>query len=133
MKVNIKQHPKYTPQIIQMLTNVFECELEIYYEANETDYQNIEAIVLNEFRLTKEELFIETRKFHIVSARQSLAYLAKKHTSMTLNEIGNKIKKDHTTVIHSVNRIQDLMDTNDPYIKHRIENCINEIKRTNDK
>lgn len=129
MKINIKQHPQYTAQTAQIINDALGCEFEIYYEADEFEYQKIEAIILKVFQLTKKDLLFGTRKYSIIGARQSLAYLAKKYTTMTFNEIGRKLNKNHTTIIYAVKKIQDLLDVNDGFISERIENCINEINQ----
>ena len=52
-------------------------------------------------------------------------YLAKQHTTKSLPEIGrNFSNRDHTTVIHAVKKIEDLIKK-DNEIKHNI----NEIKK----
>ena len=39
-------------------------------------------------------------------------YLAKQHTSRSLPEIGRRFgKRDHTTVMHGIRRIEELMAT----------------------
>ena len=52
-------------------------------------------------------------------------YLAKQHTTKSLPEIGrNFSNRDHTTVIHAVKKIEELIKK-DNEIKHNI----NEIKK----
>lgn len=52
------------------------------------------------------------RKF--VEARHMACYILRKYTNMSLNEIAAVLKlRDHTTVIHGLNRLQGLLDTHD--------------------
>lgn len=54
------------------------------------------------FHLPPENVRKPCRKRELVWARQLYCYLAKKFTSLSLNQIGEVIGgKDHTTVIHS--------------------------------
>ncbi len=44
-------------------------------------------------------------------ARQIVMYLARKYTSHSLPKIGRFVKKDHTSVMHGIRRIGQLMET----------------------
>ena len=56
----------------------------------------------------------KTRKREVVITRQLIAFYCKGCCGLSLKSIGELIGgKDHTTVIHSVNTIQDLLDSND--------------------
>jgi chromosomal replication initiator protein len=58
-----------------------------------------------------------SRKREILRARQLCIYIIRKYTGMSLKSIGEQFgDRDHTTVIHSLNTIKDLMDTKDPYV-----------------
>jgi chromosomal replication initiator protein len=53
-----------------------------------------------------------TRKREVVQARQISMYLAKKFTKQSLKSIGDSFGgRDHSTVIHSCQAVEDLMDT----------------------
>ena len=45
----------------------------------------------------------------IASARQIAMYLAKQLTSRSLPEIGRKFDRDHTTVMHAVRKVEELI------------------------
>jgi chromosomal replication initiator protein len=48
----------------------------------------------------------------VARPRQVAMYLSKKFTSKSLPEIGRKFGgKDHTTVMHAVKRVEELMST----------------------
>jgi chromosomal replication initiation ATPase DnaA len=60
--------------------------------------------------VTVEEVKGRSRVRCYVRPRQIAAYLSHKHTNLTLVSIGFKLgQKDHTTVIHSVRTIEDVM------------------------
>jgi chromosomal replication initiator protein len=49
-----------------------------------------------------------------VLPRQVIMYLCRKYTDSTLENIARLLgKKDHTTVIHGIDKISDLLDTDD--------------------
>lgn len=45
----------------------------------------------------------KSRKKHIVEARMMYAKVMKRHTNMSLTDIGRSIGKDHATIIHYLN------------------------------
>ena len=54
----------------------------------------------------------KTRKREVVEARQIAMFLAKKHTDLSLKAIGFHFgKRDHSTVIHAITTVNDMMDT----------------------
>ena len=58
------------------------------------------------------DLFSKSRKRKIVMCRQKAMWIAKNHTKASLNDIGAVIgAKDHATVIHACNAINNLRDT----------------------
>lgn len=74
-----------------------------------------------------EEAKSPCRKRELVVTRQIYCYLAKRHTKHSLKTIGENMgNRDHTTVMHSIQTITDLMETDDEIQEevHRIENKI---------
>ena len=68
--------------------------------------------------ISVDDLKSKKRVSHINRARQVCMYVLKKHTNLTLQEIGKEYCRDHSTVLHSVRTIEnellydaDLRDT----------------------
>jgi len=57
------------------------------------------------------------RKKPIVLARHLFCYTCKKHTDLTLMQIGNFINRHHSTVIHSLDLISDMIYIDDELTK----------------
>ena len=56
----------------------------------------------------------KSRNKNIILARHISIYLASKLTSYSLSEIGKSMNgKDHTTIMHSVDRIKSLLETDE--------------------
>ena len=75
----------------------------------------------------RKSMQAKTRIRHIVEARQTAIYLIKKHTNMSLAEIGKIFGgRDHTTAIHSIQVVNDLCDTDETYKQRllQIENLL---------
>ncbi len=87
----------------------------------EITLDNIKKLVAEHFEVPVEKLQGKTRKRNIVMARQLSMYLAKQYTSKSLKNIGENFGgRDHSTVIYSVQAIQNLMDT-DLIFKDQVE------------
>ncbi|MFM2385529.1 MAG: chromosomal replication initiator protein DnaA [Bacteroidota bacterium] len=72
----------------------------------------IQKMVCDYYNISYEKLQAKTRKREIVQARQISMFLAKKFTKNSLKTIGEHFGgRDHTTVIHSCQTVNDLMDT----------------------
>lgn len=77
------------------------------------------------------DVLAKNRMQNTVFARKAAAYILKKHTSLSLNEIAPYIGvKDHTTVLYNVSTAKDLMLTEDWY-KNKIDEIESEIKKYN--
>lgn len=69
----------------------------------------IQRIVAAHYRLTQEELKAKNNSRHIAVPRQVAMYLCKRLTSHSYPEIGREFgNKHHTTVMHSVEKIDSL-------------------------
>jgi hypothetical protein len=63
------------------------------------------------FKVTKEDLNMRRRSQQIVFRRQITMYVCSEHTLQSLPAIGRAFgDRDHTTVMHSVRRVQRLID-----------------------
>jgi len=65
-------------------------------------------IVAEHFDITPTMIFSKNRSSNVAYPRQICMYLCKLYTPSTLNEIGKYLgNRDHTTVLHGVNKISD--------------------------
>lgn len=66
------------------------------------------------FNVTDYDIKGKSRNKNIILARHISIYLASKLTSYSLSEIGKSMNgKDHTTIMHSVDRIKSLLETDE--------------------
>ncbi len=76
--------------------------------------EDIQRIVCEHLDVPENEVRGKTRKRKIVRARQIAMYFSKKHTQHSLKTIGLHFGgRDHSTVIHANNRVEEQMDTDD--------------------
>ena len=82
----------------------------------EITVDSILELVAEYFNVAEELVRGQTRKRHVVIARQISMYLAKQHTDASLKKIGSHFgNRDHSTVIYSCRTVSDLMDTDETF------------------
>lgn len=85
----------------------------------------IQKSVSEYYGINLEDLKAKTRKKEIVVARQVAMYFSKEFTNHSLKSIGYHFGgRDHSTVIHAVHTVNDLMETDSSF-----RNAINELKK----
>lgn len=78
----------------------------------EVNLDFIQKTVAEHFSIPVDLLKAKTRKKEVVTARQVAMYFAKEHTNHSLKSIGYHFGgRDHSTVIHSVQTVSDLIDS----------------------
>ena len=68
--------------------------------------------VSNFYCISKDKLLSTSRVSEVAIARQIAFYLMREMTDMNNTEIGKFFEKDHTTVMHGIDKITNLMDVN---------------------
>lgn len=85
----------------------------------------IQKTVAEYFKVEVESLKDKIRKKEIVIARQVAMYFAKEYTNHSLKAIGYHFGgRDHSTVIHAVQSVNDMIDTNSSF-----KNSVEELKK----
>jgi len=106
-------------QILKNIVHDIDTEVSIDY---------IQKTVSEYFKVDVEALKDKTRKKEIVIARQVAMYFSKEYTDHSLKAIGYHFGgRDHSTVIHAVQSVNDMMDTNNQF-KSQIEELKKKLK-----
>jgi chromosomal replication initiator protein len=80
------------------------------------------------YGVTEDEMKSSKRNAEIIAARHLAVYIIRKTTNLSQNSIARIFnKKDHTTVINSINFIERKMQ-NEPSFEHEVNNLIAELK-----
>jgi chromosomal replication initiator protein len=83
------------------------------------DIDKIQKSVSHYFSVTVDDLKDKTRKKEVATARQVAMYFAKEYTDYSLKQIGHYFGgRDHSTVIHAVQSVQNLIDTDNTFRKN---------------
>jgi len=94
--------------------NIHECKkiLKDFINCNNKsiNVESIQNLVASHFNLNIKEMLSARRSRSLARPRQIAMYLAKQHTTNSLPDIGRKFSnRDHTTVIHAVKKIDELI------------------------
>ena len=93
------------------------------------EINEVQKTVSKYYGITVSDLVSNSRRQHLVRARQMAIYLCHNLTSLSLAKIGQNFgNRDHSTVLYSCEKLRELMKTNEE-IKNDIENI--KIKITN--
>jgi len=86
--------------------------------------EKIKSSVCKYYGVSEKEIISRSRVRHVVSARHMICYFARLYTNLTLKETSKLIgKRDHTTVIHAVGKINDQISLPfDNQVKEDIQN-----------
>jgi len=97
----------------------------IDYNKKTINIEFIQKVVASYFNLNIDEMLSQRRSRSLARPRQIAMYLSKNLTTNSLPDIGRKFSnRDHTTVIHAVKKIGELMKND-----HDIDKSITEIKK----
>ena len=92
---------------------------------NEITVAKIARAVCDYFKISQEQMASKSRKREVAQARQIAMYLSRTLTNTSLSYIGSQIGgRDHATVLHSFNTVNDLLDTDRTFKKY-----ISDLKR----
>ena len=84
-------------------------------------------VVAEHFGITSDDITSKRRNSEFVQPRQICMYLCRKLTQESLQSIGKALgKKDHTTVIHGIDKVTEEIQTNEE-LKNRIDIIMKKI------
>jgi len=106
--------------------NIYECKriLKDFINSNvkSVNVEFIQNLVASHFNLNIHELLSPRRSRSLARPRQIAMYLAKQYTTNSLPDIGRKFaNRDHTTVIHAVKKIDELIKKDNEIRQNVIE------------
>ena len=92
------------------------------------DMDTIINFVCQGFGLSYEQLVSVSRRQDYVSARNTAFFLARKHTDLSLNAIGRRFKRQHSTVLKGITSLEREISRQTP-TGRQITHTINMIER----
>lgn len=95
----------------------------------EITFEKILDVVTQFFGVSKEDILGKRRNAKINFPRQIIMYLSRKNTNLSLSQIGKELGgKDHSTIIHGFEKINQAIEDNDAETKSVIEILNSRIK-----
>ena len=70
------------------------------------DMDAIVRLVCDSFKLSEAQLASRSRRSEFVQARHTVYYLARKHTQLSLQEIGDQFHRSHSSVIKGISALE---------------------------
>lgn len=88
----------------------------------------MENAILRKAGIDKKDFYnnIHTRRRYYLYPRQAMMYYAKMTTDLTWEEIGLRYGKDHSTVIHAVEQVENYIETKFDQFNKFTETLMNE-------
>ncbi len=83
----------------------------IVYTPIPVNFYIVKEKVCEYFKVDPFDIEIKSRKSNLVRARQMIAHIMLTETNITLSDLGHKLGRDHSTMIHS----RDIMEFRTKY------------------
>jgi len=99
------------------------CELYLNKNIHKAEVENLINYTCLFFDVSQSELLSKSRVRELVTARSFMMKRLRKENEFTYTFIGNIFKKNHATVIHSIDSLDDLM-TFDKKLKKKYDQFI---------
>jgi len=76
--------------------------------------------VASTFEVSVNDMLGPTRPARLIIPRYITMYIMRKRNLMCLKDIGNIFNRDHTSVIHAIQNVRNMLDTKDPVFLHNL-------------
>lgn len=87
------------------------------------------AAVAQHYGLPRAVLLSKSREWPVAQARQALMYLLREDCGLTCMQVAHYVKRDHSTAMHGVRRIQAALDEGDELMACIIDNIRGDLAR----
>lgn len=95
----------------------------------EITFEKIITVVSQYYGVSKDDILSKKRNAKINLPRQIIMYLARKYTNLSLSQIGKELGgKDHSTIIHGSDKINQAIEENDIEIISSLKMLENQFK-----
>lgn len=119
LRIHLHSKIEQKPLTTQFLVDHGMCRQEQYF-SSEIKMDDILRLIEHNFGITRTELMSKSRKSRVAWARQVAMYLARLYTSLSLDVIGKTFDRDHATVVHAFQKVNDTIQ-NQPTKSYEVE------------
>lgn len=82
------------------------------------EHKLILETVASYFGIEARFFWHKTRKKEVVEMRHIAIYFIRNYTKMTVTQIGVIFQRDHTSILHAIHQVSNLMQSDPEYKKH---------------
>ena len=94
----------------------------------ELSLDRIQKVVAEHFKISPDSVKSKSKTYEVATARQIAMYIARHYTIYSLKTIGEFFGgRDHSTVIHSINKISDSFN-HDSLLKCKVDEIIKKLQ-----
>jgi chromosomal replication initiation ATPase DnaA len=113
-------------QQVREMTGNYSVSISFINDYYTLEFDRIAHEICKITRVSFDDLKTPSRKTKLVQTRQLIAFYARRFTKISFREIGEHFgDRDHTTIMASIDRLNNLIDSND----EDICNMVNKINR----
>ena len=91
--------------------------------------EDVVELICRSFDLTPAQLCSKSRRQNLVLARNTAFFLLRKHTDLTLEQIGERFNRKHSTVIKGITAVEREMSRHSS-LGGQIEHTVSLIERS---
>ncbi len=117
----------FSSLISEMIREVVEEQVNSLHSSSSLTLEGIAKVVRHFYNIKEEDFSDKSRKATPVLARKVFAFLARKHTTATLEEIGAVVGRDHSSIGKYVEYIENFLET-DSSFRRQFELIKNKLK-----
>lgn len=121
LKARLLGRPVNEEMALEVIRSVAQSHSELSLEA-------VVDLVCRSFQLSPTQLASRSRRQELVVARNTAFYLLRKHTDMTLEEIGERFNRRHSTVLKGITGLEREMSRQSP-LGRQITHTVGLIER----
>lgn len=93
--------------------------------------EKIISEVAHTYNVSESDILSNRKTAELVLARQVAMYISRETTDLSFKAIGESFGKDHTTVLHNVNKIENFLKDK-PYQRELVEDIIKNLRSNNE-
>ena len=107
----------------------YEVIRQVAQEHSTLTLEEVVDLVCRSYKLTPSQLASRSRRQELVMARNTAYFLLRKHTDMTLEEIGNRFNRRHSSVLKGITSLEREISRQSP-LGRQISHTVHLIEKT---
>lgn len=96
----------------------------------ERDFKRITKACCEAMGVDYEKVFTRTRHTEYVLTRQIAALIMRQNMRSTLQSIGRFFSRDHCTILHGIEKINNGLDVHDLFIMRCYNTCVKQVRQS---